>query len=84
MYLQLQAYPGRPLPPPARAIYLNHGVLMTAWMLLSVVQPMLVATGRKRIHMMLGKFALRLAAGIVAAGYLIAIGSTNGTPPDLV
>jgi hypothetical protein len=83
-YLQLQAYPGRPLPPPARAIYIIHGVLMSAWMMLSVVQPLLVATGRKRIHMMLGKFAMGLAVGIVAAGYLIAIGSTKGTPPDLV
>jgi hypothetical protein len=83
-YLQLQAYPGRPLPPPARAIYIIHGVLMMAWMLLSVVQPLLVATGRKRVHMMLGKFAMTLAVGIVVVGYLIAIGSTKGTPPDLV
>ena len=83
-YLQLQAYPGRPLPPPARAIYIIHGVLMTAWILLSVVQPLLVATGRKRIHMMLGKIGMGLAVGIVVAGYLIAIGSTKGTPPDLV
>jgi hypothetical protein len=83
-YLQLQAYPGRPLPPPARAIYIIHGVLMTAWIVLSVVQPLLVATGRKRLHMKLGKFAMALAVGIIGAGYLIAIGSTKGTPPELV
>ena len=57
---------------------------MTAWILLSVVQPLLVATGRKRVHMMLGKFAMALAVGIIVAGYLIAIGSTRGTPPELV
>jgi hypothetical protein len=83
-YLQLQAYPGRPLPPPARVVYIIHGVLMSVWILLAIVQPLLVATGRKRIHRMLGKFAMGLAVGIVVAGYLIAIGSTKGTPPDLV
>jgi hypothetical protein len=83
-YFHFQAYPGRPLPEPAVAIYVIHGVLMTAWILLAVVQPFLVATGRKRIHMMLGKFAMVLAVGIIVAGYLIAIGSTKGTPPELV
>lgn len=83
-YLHLQAYPGRPLPPPARTIFIIHGVLMTAWIVLSVVQPVLVASGRKRIHMMLGKFAMVLAVGIVVVGYLIAIGATRGTPPELV
>jgi hypothetical protein len=83
-YLQLQAYRGRPLPPPAVAIYVIHGVLMTAWIALAVVQPFLVASGRKRVHMMLGKLAMVLAAGIVVAGYLIAIGATRGTPPELV
>jgi hypothetical protein len=83
-YLHFQAYPGRPLPEPAVAIYVIHGVLMTAWITLAVVQPFLVATGRKRIHMTLGKFAMVLAVGIIVAGYLIAIGSTKGTPPELV
>lgn len=83
-YLHLQAYPGRPLPPPARAIFIIHGVLMTAWIVLSVVQPVLVVSGRKRVHMMLGKFATVLATGIMVAGYLIAIGATRGTPPELV
>lgn len=83
-YLDLQAYPGRPIPPPARSIYIVHGVMMSAWMVLSVVQPLLVATGRRRIHMKLGALAAALAIGIVGAGYLIAIGSTRGTPPELV
>lgn len=36
-YLHLQAFPGRPLTPPIRTLLILHGVLMTAWMLLSVV-----------------------------------------------
>lgn len=83
-YLQLQAYPGRPLPPPARAIFIVHGVLMTIWMLIAITQPFLIASGHRRVHMTLGKFSMMLALGIVVAGYLIAIGSTRGTPPDLV
>jgi hypothetical protein len=83
-YLQLQAYPGRPLPPPARAIYIIHGVLMTAWIVLAVVQPLLVANGRKRLHMKLGKLGVALAVGIIGAGLAIAIGSAKGTPPDLI
>jgi hypothetical protein len=80
----LQAYPGRPLPPPIRTLFIVHGVLMTAWMLMAVVQPLLVATRRKRVHMMLGRFAVALAVGIVVTGYLIAIAATQGTPPDLI
>jgi hypothetical protein len=83
-YLQLQAYPGRPLPPPARAIYSLHGVLMTAWIVLAAVQPLLVANGRKRLHLKLGKLAVALAVGIIGVGLAIAIGSAKGTPPDLI
>lgn len=83
-YLQLQAYPGRPLPPPARVIYILHGALMTAWIVLAAVQPLLVANGRKRLHMTLGKLGMALAVGILGAGVAIAIGSTKGMPPDLI
>ncbi len=83
-YLHLQAYPGRPLPPSARPIFLIHGALMTGWILLAAVQPFLIALKRKRIHMTLGKFATGLAVGVVVTGYLIAIGATKGTPPEVV
>lgn len=82
-YLHMQAFPGRPLTPPIRTLLIVHGVLMTAWMLLSVVQPLLVASGRKRLHMKLGIFATALAAGIVVAGYLVAVNAARVNPPDL-
>lgn len=82
-YLHLQAFPGRPLTPPIRAVLIVHGVLMTAWMLLSVVQPLLVASGNKRLHMRLGQLGAMLAAAIVVAGYLVAINATRVNPPDL-
>jgi hypothetical protein len=82
-YLHMQACPGRPLTPPIHTLLIVHGVLMTAWMLLSVVQPLLVAANRKRVHMALGKFAAVLAVGIVIAGYLVAINAARVNPPDL-
>lgn len=82
-YLQGQAFPGRPLTPPIRTLLITHGVLMTAWMLLSVVQPLLVATGNKRIHMRLGIFASALAVAIVVVGYLTAVNAARVNPPDL-
>lgn len=82
-YLNLQAFPGRPLTPPIRALVIVHGVSMTLWMLLSVVQPLLVANGRRRLHMTLGLFGTGLAAAIVVAGCLVAVNAARVNPPDL-
>jgi hypothetical protein len=82
-YLHMQAFPGRPLTPPLRTLLIVHGVLMTAWMLLSVVQPLLVATNHKRAHMKLGMFAAVLAAAIVITGYLVAVNAARVNPPEL-
>lgn len=82
-YLQGQAFPGRPLTPPIRTQLITHGVLMTSWMLLSVLQPLLVAAGRKRVHMTNGMFAAGLAVAIVVVGYLTAINVARVNPPDL-
>ena len=82
-YLNMEAFPGRPLTPPIRTILIVHAVLMSAWMLLSVVQPLLVATGRKRVHMTLGLFGTALAAAIVVTGCLLAVNAARVNPPDL-
>jgi len=82
-YLHGQAFPGRPLTPPIRTLVIAHGLLMTAWMLLAVVQPLLVAANRKRVHMTLGKFAAVLAVGIVISGYLVGVNAARVNPPDL-
>lgn len=82
-YLQLQAFPGRPLTPPNRTLLILHGMLMTAWMLLAVIQPWLIAGGRKQIHRILGTAGAMLAAAIVVVGYLVAVHSARVNPPDL-
>lgn len=83
-YLQGKAYPGRPLTPPMRTLVIVHGVLMTGWMLLAVVQPLLVAKKRVRLHMKLGLLGVALALGIVIAGIMVGIEGARYAPPDLL
>lgn len=82
-YLEGLAYPGRPLPPPIRTLIIVHGCLMTAWMLLAVAQPLLVATKHKRLHMKLGSAGAVLAILIIVSGLYLGIESTRFSPPDL-
>jgi hypothetical protein len=82
-YLQGKAFPGRDLTPPIKPLLITHGVLMTAWMLLSVAQPLLVASGRKRVHMALGRVGGVLALGIVISGFMLAVRAARVNPPEL-
>ncbi len=82
-YLEGRAYPGRELTPPIQSLLIVHGVLMSAWMLLAAAQPLLVAGGRKRLHMTLGRFGAALALGIVITGCLVAVRAAQVNPPDL-
>ncbi len=79
-YLRGQAYPGRPLMPETRAIVIAHGLLMSVWMLLMVAQPALIAAGRRRLHMALGKVGALIAAGIIVVGPLTAVAVVKHGP----
>ena len=83
-YLQGRSFPGRPITPPIRTLIIVHGCLMTAWMLLAVVQPLLVGTRHKRLHMKLGVLGVGLAVGILIAGVWVGIASARVAPPGLV
>src|SRR5580704_7044809 len=67
-YFHGMAYPGRPLTPPIKTLIITHGVAMSLWMLLSLVQPFLIASGNRRVHMALGKVAAVVAACLVVLG----------------
>lgn len=59
-----------------------HGIVMTSWVVLFVTQVTLVATGRARMHQLLGVFGGILAALIVIVGLLTAIaGAARGATP---
>jgi hypothetical protein len=59
--------------PPLRSPLVQvHGALMTAWVLLFVVQVRLIASTRIRLHQRLGYAAIGLAALIIATGIPVA------------
>src|ERR1044071_2667214 len=63
-----------------------HGVIMTAWVALFIVQVTLVARRRTKLHQRLGILGAILAALVVVVGILTALyaaarGATPGPPP---
>jgi hypothetical protein len=82
-YVHGRAYPDRDLTPPIRTLLVLHGLGMTAWMVLSVVQPLLIAGRRHRVHMSLGMVGAALAAVIVLLGWKVGIEATRVDPPEL-
>jgi hypothetical protein len=63
-----------------------HGIVMTSWVVLFVVQVWLVAARRTRVHQRLGVLGATLAALVILVGVLTAInaaarGSSPGPPP---
>lgn len=82
-YLHGKAYPGRELAPPIRTLVILHGVGMSVWMLLFLVQPLLIVSGNRRFHRTLGYIGAGLAACIVVLGFRLGIESTLISPPEL-
>jgi len=69
---------------PGRIVHL-HGIVMTAWVLLFIVQISLVATRRTRVHQRLGiaggvLAALVVVVGVLTALYAAARGASPGPP----
>ena len=57
---------------PGRIVHL-HGIIMTSWVILFIVQVSLVAKRRTRVHQRLGIFGGVLAALVVIVGILTAL-----------
>jgi hypothetical protein len=82
-YLHGRAYPGRELTPPIRTALILHGIAMTAWIALFMIQPLLIVSGKRRLHMALGRIGVFVAASVVFFGFQIAIGAARVNPPEL-
>ena len=80
-YFHGQAYPGRPLTPPIKNLVITHGLAMSLWMLLALAQPFLVASGNRRLHMMVGRGAAVIAVGLVVLGFRLGVASASVAPP---
>jgi hypothetical protein len=72
-------FPG--VPAPTEPIFYLHGAFFTAWCVLLVLQPSLVAVGRTDVHRKLGAFGAAIAAVMVVlgiAGALVAARRATG------
>jgi hypothetical protein len=63
--------------PILRPLVFVHATVMTAWMVLLLVQTGLVASGRRALHRKLGWLGATLAAGAVILGYITAIAAAR-------
>lgn len=82
-YLHGKAFPDHPIFPPLKGLLTAHGVAMTCWMTLFVVQTLLVITNRVRTHMLLGFFGIAIAACVLVFGCWAAIATTR-LEPELI
>ncbi len=82
-YLHGNAFPNRPIAPPMRKLVFAHGTIMSTWIVLFIVQPILVARGNRKLHMTLGKFGAALAVCVFGLGLLTAIISAKFTPAEV-
>lgn len=82
-YLHGKAYPNRDLASPIRTLIIIHGVSMSAWVLLFLVQPLMILADNRKVHMMLGRIGVALAASIVISGFWLGIESTSIKPPEM-
>lgn len=81
-YLHGRASGGHPLTKPILTLVISHGVTMTLWVILLVVQSFLVTYRNVRMHMILGKIGAVLAVLIFVLGFNVAIGSIQNAPSD--
>lgn len=82
-YLHGKPARGDELFAPMRTLLIVHGIMMTGWILLFLAQPLLIATGNRRLHMKLGILGVALAAGILVLGPYTAIMSARLKPDTI-
>ena len=54
-----------------------HGILLMMWMVLLIVQPLLISTGRAKLHRSIGKVSYVLGPLIIISMFLVGRGSYN-------
>jgi hypothetical protein len=64
--------------PPMTTLLHLHGAIFTAWIVLMVVQPSLIASRNVALHRRLGYFGAAIAAAMVVTGNLAAIAAMKG------
>jgi hypothetical protein len=71
------------LTPPIRTLLISHGIAMTAWILLSVIQPVLIASRNRKAHMLLGRIGAVLALVMFFLGWQTGVAAMRFAPPEM-
>ncbi len=79
-YLRGEGMGGRTISPQLLPLVLVHGVAMTAWVILFLVQSLLILTRNRRLHMKLGWGAIGVASVVTISGYMVAVQSVRPVP----
>lgn len=82
-YLHVKAFPGFPIFPPLKGLIIAHGIAMTLWMTLFLVQTLLIVSNNVRTHMTLGFFGIAVATAVLVFGSWTAIATTR-LEPELI
>jgi hypothetical protein len=61
-----------------------HWISLSTWVLMFLIQSVLIATGKRRVHMMLGRIAAVLTAFILISGFWFNLASFRLAPPAFV
>ena len=79
-FLHGKEFGGDPISPGMFPFVIVHGVAVTAWSILLLVQALLIAGRRRQIHIRIGLGAIALAVIIVISGFLVAVRSVQASP----
>jgi hypothetical protein len=79
-YLHGRASGGGPVTGQIMALVFLHGIAMSAWIILLVVQSALIVGGNRKLHMTLGVGGVVLAGLLVVLGLATAISSVHYNP----
>jgi hypothetical protein len=79
-YLHGRASDGGPVTQQIAPLVILHGILMSSWILILVVQSGLIVGGNRKLHMSLGVAGVVLAALLVMVGLTTAVASVHYNP----
>jgi hypothetical protein len=79
-YLHGQTSSGQPITPEIRSLIVLHGIVMSAWIMLFLIQPLLIVSRKSRIHMTVGKIGGVLAVMVIVLGLKVGIESKRYWP----
>lgn len=79
-YLRGKGLGERTISPQLLPLVLVHGVAMTAWVMLFLIQSLLIPTRNRRLHMKLGWGAIAVASVVAISGFMVAVQSVRPVP----